>query len=124
MEGALTLSTNGEMVAVLVHRVVGCMHQHRSLHFPYGGDSNPQFVAFPGNAGAIKKRPKPASGNRRILQRVTGLSSSRQPESTERGGFEPPVRCDTYNGLANRRFRPLSHLSKCPRRFVKTTITR
>jgi site-specific recombinase XerC len=31
---------------------------------------------------------------------------------TERGGFEPPVRFDPYNGLANRRFRPLSHLSR------------
>ncbi len=29
----------------------------------------------------------------------------------ERGGFEPPIGFDTYNGLANRRFRPLSHLS-------------
>ena len=26
-----------------------------------------------------------------------------------RGGFEPPVRFYPYNGLANRRFRPLSH---------------
>ena len=29
----------------------------------------------------------------------------------ERGGFEPPVQCYPYNGLANRHFRPLSHLS-------------
>ena len=29
----------------------------------------------------------------------------------ERGGFEPPIPFDRYNGLANRRFRPLSHLS-------------
>ena len=29
----------------------------------------------------------------------------------ERGGFEPPVRYDPYDGLANRCFRPLSHLS-------------
>src|SRR5437867_13333598 len=29
----------------------------------------------------------------------------------ERGGFEPLVRFNPYNGLANRRFRPLSHLS-------------
>jgi len=32
----------------------------------------------------------------------------------ERGGFEPPVRFYPYNGLANRRFRPLSHLSIQP----------
>ncbi len=30
----------------------------------------------------------------------------------ERGGFEPPVRFNPYNGLANRCFQPLSHLSK------------
>ena len=29
----------------------------------------------------------------------------------ERAGFEPAVRCDTYDDLANRCFRPLSHLS-------------
>lgn len=29
----------------------------------------------------------------------------------ERGGFEPPVGCYTYNALAKRRYRPLSHLS-------------
>ena len=29
----------------------------------------------------------------------------------ERGGFEPPIGFNPYNGLANRRFRPLSHLS-------------
>ena len=35
-------------------------------------------------------------------------------ELAERGGFEPPVRFYSYNGLANRRFRPLSHLSTGP----------
>jgi hypothetical protein len=29
----------------------------------------------------------------------------------ERGGFEPPVEFSPYDGLANRCFRPLSHLS-------------
>ena len=33
-------------------------------------------------------------------------------QETERGGFEPPKGFDTLNGLANRRFRPLSHLSR------------
>jgi hypothetical protein len=32
-------------------------------------------------------------------------------EMAERGGFEPPVRFYPYNGLANRPFRPLRHLS-------------
>ena len=30
----------------------------------------------------------------------------------ERGGFEPPVQCYPYDGLANRSFRPLRHLSE------------
>ena len=34
---------------------------------------------------------------------------------TERGGFEPPVQCYPYNDLANRRFKPLSHLSGADR---------
>jgi hypothetical protein len=33
------------------------------------------------------------------------------PNLAERGGFEPPVGCYSYDGLANRYFRPLSHLS-------------
>jgi hypothetical protein len=38
----------------------------------------------------------------------------------ERGGFEPPVRFNPYNGLANRHFRPLSHLSVIDyQRFTK-----
>src|SRR4051812_36937485 len=32
-------------------------------------------------------------------------------EKTERAGFEPAVRFDTYDGLANRCLRPLGHLS-------------
>jgi Phage integrase family len=32
--------------------------------------------------------------------------------SAERGGFEPPKPVSQFNGLANRRYRPLSHLSR------------
>lgn len=38
---------------------------------------------------------------------LTGLVSF----TAERTGFEPAVRFNPYIGLANRRFRPLSHLS-------------
>ncbi len=31
----------------------------------------------------------------------------------ERTGFEPAEGCDPFTDLANRRFRPLSHLSEC-----------
>jgi hypothetical protein len=33
-------------------------------------------------------------------------------KEAERTGFEPAVGFDPYTGLANRRFRPLSHLSR------------
>lgn len=36
----------------------------------------------------------------------------------ERGGFEPPVEFDPYDGLANRSFRPLRHLSAVFRCFI------
>ncbi len=29
----------------------------------------------------------------------------------ETRGFEPPIRCYPYNGLANRRLQPLGHVS-------------
>src|SRR5262249_33027374 len=35
-------------------------------------------------------------------------------KSAERTGFEPVVECYPHTGLANRRFRPLSHLSGIP----------
>ncbi len=42
----------------------------------------------------------------------------------ERGGFEPPVRFNPYNGLANRRIRPLCHLSyKHLQLFWQTRLT-
>src|SRR5688572_8647826 len=34
------------------------------------------------------------------------------PTLAERGGFEPPVSVTQYNDLANRRLRPLGHLSR------------
>ena len=39
---------------------------------------------------------------------VTG----RHVDRAERGGFEPPKPVSQFNGLANRRYRPLSHLSR------------
>ena len=54
-------------------------------------------------------------------------SHSRSDLSAVRGGFEPPVRFDSYDGLANRWFQPLIHLT-CGLRiakigfFSKTTI--
>ena len=41
----------------------------------------------------------------------------------ERGGFEPPVRFNPYNGLANRRIRPLCHLSKPTNRLSQRAFS-
>jgi hypothetical protein len=38
--------------------------------------------------------------------------TNRRSFATERTGFEPAVGYNPYTGLANRRFRPLSHLSR------------
>jgi integrase len=46
-----------------------------------------------------------------IVEGVGRLLSATDGSRTERGGFEPPIQFDPYSGLANRRFRPLSHLS-------------
>ena len=44
------------------------------------------------------------------LRRGSFLFDSKR-KLAERGGFEPPVGGKAYNGLANRPFRPLRHLS-------------
>ena len=60
----------------------------------------------------------------RILSWARGLPARLPTASdgtrTERGGFEPPNRLSPVNGLANRRFRPLSHLSTVGRLAVES----
>ncbi len=43
--------------------------------------------------------------------RSAGLLTDKKRALAEEGGFEPPVECYPYDGLANRCFRPLSHPS-------------
>ena len=59
----------------------------------------PLFAALATPARPTKRRP------------FSGLNPLYQVILAERGGFEPPERFNPFNGLANRRFRPLSHLS-------------
>ena len=51
------------------------------------------------------------------LSRAQTLSEGphRRRKLAERGGFEPPVQCYLYTGLANRPYRPLRHLSESRR---------
>ena len=52
------------------------------------------------------------------ISETPGIAASRGDvrllavQPTERGGFEPPKPVSQFNGLANRRYRPLSHLSR------------
>ena len=57
---------------------------------------------------------------RSATQRSSSTETQRivAKEVTERTGFEPAVGGEAYTGLANRRFRPLSHLSKVGRQNV------
>ena len=45
-----------------------------------------------------------------FIERKTGINLF-IINNSEPGGFEPPIQFNPYNGLANRRFRPLSHSS-------------
>ncbi len=86
-----------------------------SLHFPYGNDqtcldksSSDEMVARNDEPVALADAidlslENKASGDQSRL--VTRLEA-------ERGGFEPPKPVSQFNGLANRRYRPLSHLSR------------
>ena len=52
-----------------------------------------------------------ASNRKSKNQSEVSLGKQLGRKVAERGGFEPPIQFYPYNGLANRRFRPLSHLS-------------
>ena len=65
------------------------------------------------------RRTSPNIGKLVVTRRCDFRSDLRKSliiRMAERGGFEPPVQCNPYNGLANRCFQPLSHLSK-PHKF-------
>ena len=52
----------------------------------------------------------PGGSNEKPL--IRSESAANQGSSTERTGFEPVMECYPHTGLANRRYRPLSHLSR------------
>lgn len=59
------------------------------------------------------KKPKTLARNAKTLGEP-GFCSMQFIFAAERTGFEPAVGCYPYADLANRCFRPLSHLSGCP----------
>src|SRR6185503_8905194 len=81
---------------------------------------------YPLSLGAAETKSLGRSNGVKKMGRVTGIPAGDcgcvsnhlrtfgyKLNLAERGGFEPPERFNPFNGLANRRFRPLSHLS-CP----------
>src|SRR5690349_14351828 len=53
----------------------------------------------------VRYRPAP------LPELLTFIADKTIPVSAEREGFEPSVQFNPYDGLANRSFRPLRHLS-------------
>src|SRR5258705_3386869 len=98
-------------------------NQHKTntflTHTPRGGDP----YSAPGPIETITTQNWQNAKNRGVGLRLYQTDCKRVSNHlrtfgyklrlAERGGFEPPERFNPFNGLANRRFRPLSHLS-CP----------
>jgi len=81
---------------------------------PHGGDGSGRGLSVLGGTAESREArmgnddtPETPSdeGVGRVLSAIGGFGA-------ERGGFEPPRPVSQPNGLANRRFRPLSHLSE------------
>jgi len=87
-------------------------------YLPTGGDGPSRALTATGGIPDATWRVVGVDGEPQTLDEE-GFSrplSVSDGSGTERGGFEPPIPLSQYNGLANRRFRPLSHLSWVDRR--------
>ena len=85
-----------------------------SHHFPTARDGPGRDLS---DVGGMNEDGPHMAAREGESQTVVADGFGRNPSATdgnraERGGFEPPIPFDRYNGLANRRFRPLSHLSR------------
>jgi Phage integrase family len=86
-----------------------------SLHFPYGNDQTSLDTSSPD--GMVARNDRPVALTDGIDSSLENKASDDQSRlvaglEAERGGFEPPKPVSQFNGLANRRYRPLSHLSR------------
>ena len=71
---------------------------------------NPEGRTTPRDAAREESnRMKRLRGDKSVRHFLTNFPEGKL---AERGGFEPPIGCYTYNGLANRPLRPLGHLSE------------
>ena len=91
------------------------INERFALLLPYAGDGSGRNESVAGGTTEnlepnLQNADTPETPHSEGLGRVLSATDG---SGAERGGFEPPIGFDTYNGLANRRFRPLSHLSRC-----------
>jgi len=98
-----------------------------SLRFPYGDDrsgidstSSVRMVASIDDAYVPTVAIDPALKN----EQFDASSPLETAKQAERGGFEPPKPVSQFNGLANRRYRPLSHLSRKESRLANPPFYR
>ena len=75
--------------------------------FPGASEANESEVDWH-SFGRVDSANENGSSQHIVLQHVAKSPSAR----AERTGFEPAVQYDPYADLANRCFRPLSHLSR------------
>ncbi|MDB5349209.1 MAG: xerC 3 [Planctomycetota bacterium] len=88
----------------------GRIQIQRALPLPYGGDGSGRTESGDGGT-TLALSTKIETPETPVLEGFGRVLSATDGSRTERGGFEPPNRLSPVNGLANRRFRPLSHLS-------------
>ena len=61
--------------------------------------------------GLRRSESDPCRGAKSLLRHESPGTAVTIARLAEREGFEPSIRCNSYNGLANRRLQPLGHLS-------------
>src|SRR5436305_1020457 len=73
----------------------------------YSSENSPlQSATKSATNGEFPEAPRNANAHQRLTY------ADGQRARAERTGFEPAEGCDPFTDLANRRFRPLSHLSE------------
>ena len=71
---------------------------------------------------SLRFRLRQSNNILRFQEKIKANPEKKSKKMAERGGFEPPVEFDPYDGLANRSFRPLRHLSASVRDMSYTIL--
>ncbi len=71
---------------------------------------------------SLRFRLRQSNNILRFQEKIKAKPEKKSKKMAERGGFEPPVEFDPYDGLANRSFRPLRHLSASVQKMFYTIL--